>query len=464
MNRTKGLYCEFPTCSSESEFLCHCNSTCSYFCHVHLNSHLEIDAPEHAFGPPEILESRLSALILSQIPDRNRILKDLETRLLSVSNSLISYISDHISVSLSKIRTLKQDLSNYTSYIRDHSGIFSELLPELSWEDSSAAITQNLNIENLKKSIEKFYNKDFTLPEFSNCVETQTSGSPVVDFRLSLQSISIRTKLRILAMSQIVIPGTQDPSAILYSPRTSIVITGNRQGELQIFYPFLQQDPVPLLISNRAVHCISESSDSNYVIVGLNGELSIIRLSTNSLVHTQEGVGSITEICTARDPSVFVTSNYEGILRCWKIVDDEIRPVWEVAHNGPTIFQKILCLAISDDDCCTVSGDYEGNVKVLRTGDGGLIRDAARIHGDKVKCLALCRDSQRAITVGDNNLMHIWNLRTGTIFWSINNANDPIICVNNSLNGEILIARGRRNTIMAWNLASRQQVLMIPQG
>ena len=460
MNKTKGISCEYPECQRESEKLCYFNDNVSYLCQIHLNSHLQIAAPEHPSRPPDILDPESLQSLLSKISSRRHILSDLEIKLFSAHNTLISSISDHFSTTLTKLHILKQDLDNYQTYILNHHRIFSDLIPSLSWPDCSESIDQNLNLETLQLSISEFFNKDFTQPGLPHIPEPKIFEESLVDFRLSLQTIQCKTKSLLLAFNQIILPvHDDDPSVLFYSPRTKMVVAGYKQGRLRMFNANQTQVLVTLEISTQIVQCISESSDSEFIIVGLNGELIIFKPGTADSRHRERDVGSITEICAARDPRVFVTSNYDGTLKCWRIVGDGLVEVWQGVHTNANAFLKtVWCIDISQDDRYAVSGDCGGCIKIWNRGGGALVREA-RIHKGKVKCLVVCKGSQKVVSVGENKLLHVWNLRIGNILWSVK-IKDTILGLKNSLNGEVIIAAGEKK-VVAWDLERGQQVLML---
>jgi WD40 repeat protein len=155
--------------------------------------------------------------------------------------------------------------------------------------------------------------------------------------------------------------------------------------------------------------------------------------------------------------------NQSGSLRVWNLAACR-QWAGRVRHNG-----AVTAVALSPDGKQILSGNTDGTVLLWNLGDGaGLAFDRdfsqqpGRVHEHGI---AFFPDGSRVATVGEDELVHVWQFPSGVPAATWNGHTDDIVDVAISSDGRHLLTGSLDDTVRLWDTATgTHQVQAMPSG
>lgn len=422
---------------------CFCESKLRYFCEEHYEEHGML-VTDHVVHPPVHRSQEEKEAILSAILRKKSFFDQFSHNLISNTDELVSLIHQQLHMQLEKIRLIKLKFDYYLAFLTRTNCIFDDLAEKLLKQENSEEKAKKLNTANLKNSISKYFEKVLTS-------EGLNPPHSISDFRLKSSITPIEAKLKILALSNIIVPKSQSLTAIYFSAKKSLTVVGYNQGYLEFFNIFNPKPLKTLKLADLSVNCISETFDSNYIIVGLNGEVGVIKLS-NFDFELIQNVGSIREISPGHNLHSFVTGNRDGTLATWKVSEENIEFRERKCAHTTSVYRAITGLVITFDDKFVISAGTSEKIKVWDFANLVLVYVFENACEGGVKTLAACNDLVHFASVRANDEVKLWDFQSRTLVRCIKNPGFHIEFLEFSLNGLFLIAVGPKQTVV-WNIS-----------
>lgn len=104
----------------------------------------------------------------------------------------------------------------------------------------------------------------------------------------------------------------------------------------------------------------------------------------------------------------------EGAVRAWRFGDGakQSEPAWD----GRGAYIAAIVLAGDDPhEPVAITGHYDGSLTWHRTAGGELVRVVERAHAGWVRDLAISPDRERLVSVGNDMLVKVWDVRRGEL-------------------------------------------------
>ena len=100
----------------------------------------------------------------------------------------------------------------------------------------------------------------------------------------------------------------------------------------------------------------------------------------------------------------------------------------------------------------------------MRVWDANAGRDRAlKGHTDLVRAVALSRDGQCIVSVGDDKSVRVWNTSTGQLLRTLQGHSEPVYAVAVSRDGQRIVSGSADRTVRIWS-ADTGQLLLTLQG
>uniref|UniRef100_A0A915HV70 NWD1/2-like winged helix-turn-helix domain-containing protein n=1 Tax=Romanomermis culicivorax TaxID=13658 RepID=A0A915HV70_ROMCU len=178
-------------------------------------------------------------------------------------------------------------------------------------------------------------------------------------------------------------------------------------------------------------------------------DIHMFHVASNTLVRIFKGhTGIITVLECSTNGQFFLSSSMpENSIRVWTIMKGECTRTI-IAHDA-----KIICLRISRDDRCLISGSADSKVKVIDIETGRVIRTLCPESG-AVMALALTTHEEYLITGHSDFTVKLWHVDTGRMISKLGSLIAPVTLMALTSNDAFLLVASDDETLHVFSLCS----------
>ena len=255
-------------------------------------------------------------------------------------------------------------------------------------------------------------------------------------------------------------------NSVAYGPNARLIVSASDDDTLQVLdtrsgkqiaiYPYTTDDNASVVADYGA--------DDNLILTGFAGgdkTLTLWDVSTGAALQQFTGHSdAVTDVELSADGTVGVSSSADGSVIVWNIETGTDR----LRFTGHTDGTQIEAVALVPGTTQVVSANDSGQVLVWDTADGRVVyafepavtkNDVGHIGG--VNTVAVSRDGTRALTAGEDNLLLLWDLTTGTLIREIGSSGaimhtDEVLSVAFDVAGQRAVSGGADKRVILWNI------------
>jgi WD40 repeat protein len=130
------------------------------------------------------------------------------------------------------------------------------------------------------------------------------------------------------------------------------------------------------------------------------------------------------------------------------------------AEDPALLADRVMALAFSPDGKILATGggvpSREGELKLWRVADGGLVLNVPKAHGDSINALAFSPDGDSLATASSDRLARVWKSGDGSRLASLEGHTGHVLGVAWRPDGLALATGGADRTVRRWDLATRK--------
>ena len=148
--------------------------------------------------------------------------------------------------------------------------------------------------------------------------------------------------------------------------------------------------------------------------------------------------------------SGFFSNSEDNSITVW----DMTRRTQECKFQGITT--KILCLAITSDSKCIISGSSDTFVRIWDVGTRrslSILKD----HSGKVLCVAVTRDSKYIISGSEDSSINLWDTSSKKLLKKLVGHRGPVRCLILTQRDKLIVSGSSDGTIRGWGIDSVQE-------
>jgi WD40 repeat protein len=192
---------------------------------------------------------------------------------------------------------------------------------------------------------------------------------------------------------------------------------------------------------------------SNADVVFLNTETSAF-----TPVTLQGHEDAVRSLAWFKHTGILITGDDSGYLNVWR--SPHVDPDCIKAHRA--VVRGIACAPTGSlDKFATCSDDYTTGIRDFET----LVEEMViRGHGWDVKTVDWHPSEPVIATGGKDNIVYIWDVRTGNEVGKLQGHRNTVNCVRFSPSGGLLLSGSRDRTVKTWDWRTGREVSSYPVG
>ena len=408
------MKCSF--CPETAKTKCNCQEPfmCQFHLGVHLSwiknhpfEHLDIELEESELNKFRSISFKLLECI-----------EKVKNELSSITYSLINQLNSHHKQSIDKLDRISKDCIQ----LLQHEKFCESELQKLKELESLKVIFKTVEIDSIKREIEKIYNQEFfSCSNSSQNAEIEFLNQHTGGFSCGAFSedgtilvtggydSTIRGWDLVQKSQKFVLCGhNSDVKCITLTGNSQYIISGSYDASVRV-WSFHDRLQVALLkghtcavlaicyIEERSL-IISGSFDCELIYWDLNSQTVFMRFSLSSPIYSLALIGHYNLVIVGLNSDIFFfelqTENFKGVLK---------------GHKAP-----VSCLSLTSDYLKLVSGSFDSKIIVWDLAESRKIFKI-KGHCDYIRSLALTWDNNFIVSGSDDETVQIWNMQNGTL-------------------------------------------------
>ena len=250
--------------------------------------------------------------------------------------------------------------------------------------------------------------------------------------------------------------------SIAISPDGKIIVSGNDQGEVQLWNRNTEKLLYTFLRHSNWIQSVVFSPDGKLIASGsIDGTIKLWNLSTKKLIRTFEKSQPVYSLTFSPDGKLIASGNGGGIIRLWDLNGKSIRNI--KAHSG-----NVVSVVISPDgktlasrSFVSISNNNDTDIKLWNLSTGNLIRALTAGETGGVNSLAISSDGNILagyFSIQTAEAIRLWNFKTKEVIATLDVGINRPHAIALAPDSTTLAVGGFSNQIQIWNLSTRQKL------
>lgn len=215
-----------------------------------------------------------------------------------------------------------------------------------------------------------------------------------------------------------------------------------------VIWNTLQQCPAQYLSGHKQLISVSRFSKNNRLALTGSYDFSIILWDTATGIKLQTltgHTGAITDIdFYGDDGSRAVSSSMDKTLKMWDLETGLVVSTF-IGHQS-----DVTAVALSNNKHTVFSGDKDGAAIIWNPGSAQMLFAINNAHQGRILDVDISPDSKTALTVGSDNLIHLWDLTTSKKIRTFASTESHPLHALFSANGQSIISGDSTGQIHVW--------------